>query len=179
MKGRSRVGKGPFRWGLLGAALVLPAACGASEPPQPVPPAGEAAGQVPERGGPGQGTVRFGSAYVIFGSDTVRAEVARTPEQRERGLMYRTDVPAGTGMLFIFPEEQEITFWMSNTYVSLDVAFFDSSLTVVDIQQMDARTTDYHDSRVPSMYALEVPRGWLAAHGVRLGSRARLVVLSD
>jgi uncharacterized membrane protein (UPF0127 family) len=79
-------------------------------------------------------------------------------------------------MLFVFAEEQEITFWMSNTYVSLDVAFMDANLNVVDIQQMEAQTLDYHDSRAPAMYGLEVPKGWLSAHGVRVGDRARLVV---
>lgn len=79
-------------------------------------------------------------------------------------------------MLFVFADEDVRSLWMSNTYVPLDVAFLDSSLRVVDIQQMEPETTDIHDSRAPAMYALEVPKGWLAAHGVRVGSRARLVV---
>jgi uncharacterized membrane protein (UPF0127 family) len=160
---------------LAGATLALPLGCpGNSEsPPLSSAPAGA---EQTARGQGGQGSVAFGKALVIFGRDTVVAEVAQTPEQRERGLMYRQQVPDGTGMLFVFAEEQEITFWMSNTYVSLDVAFMDANLNVVDIQQMEAQTLDYHDSRAPAMYGLEVPKGWLSAHGVRVGDRARLVV---
>jgi uncharacterized membrane protein (UPF0127 family) len=160
---------------VLGAALVLPVGCrgNAENPPLPEspPPSDQTA-----RGQGSQGSVVFGKALVIFGADTVVAEVASTPEQRERGLMYRRELPDGTGMLFVFTEEQEITFWMSNTYVSLDVAFLDANLNVVDIQQMDAETTNYHDSRRPAMYGLEVPKGWLSAHGVKVGDRARLIV---
>ena len=118
-----------------------------------------------------------GKAFVIFGADTVVAEVARSPEEREKGLMHRTTVPMGTGMLFIFPDEQYHSFWMRDTPVSLDIAFMDSDLRVIDIQQMEANSPEYHDSKGPAMYALEVPRGWMAAHEVVVGAQARLVVL--
>jgi uncharacterized membrane protein (UPF0127 family) len=79
-------------------------------------------------------------------------------------------------MLFVFPDAQERSFWMSNTYVALDVAFMDENLRITGIEQMEPETTDYHDSRGPMMYGLEVPKGWFAAHGVRVGDRARLVM---
>lgn len=115
-----------------------------------------------------------GKAWVIFGSDTVDAEVARTPEERAKGLMYRENVPAGTGMLFVFDEEGPQSFWMANTYVPLDIAFIDASYTVVDIQQMEPLTTDSHQSAAPALFALEVPKGWCAAHGVHVGSVAQV-----
>jgi uncharacterized membrane protein (UPF0127 family) len=115
-------------------------------------------------------------ALVIFGNDTVRAEVASTPGQRSQGLMNRPAIPAGTGMLFVFDDEEVRSFWMRNTLVSLDIAFMDSELRVVDIQQMEARSEDFHDSRAPAMYALEVPEGWFAANGVRVGDRAQVVL---
>ena len=163
------------RLGVLGAALMLPVGCRGNSENPPLPESPPASEQT-ARGQGGQSTVEFGRALVIFGADTVVAEVAQTPEQRERGLMYRRELPDGTGMLFVFAEEQEITFWMSNTYVSLDVAFLDANLNVVDIQQMEAETLDYHDSRAPAMYGLEVPKGWLSAHGVKVGDRAQLIV---
>jgi uncharacterized membrane protein (UPF0127 family) len=116
-----------------------------------------------------------GSAWVIFGSDTVRAEVARTSEQRARGLMYREDLPAGTGMLFVFDDLQIRSFWMQNTYVALDIAFLDMQFTVVDIQQMEALSERFHDSRLPAGLALEVPLGWFAEHSVRVGDQARII----
>ena len=74
------------------------------------------------------------TALVIFGSDTVRAEVASTAAARGQGLMYRDAVPEGTGMLFVFDREALRSFWMQNTYVALDVAFIDANFTIVDIQ---------------------------------------------
>jgi uncharacterized membrane protein (UPF0127 family) len=171
---RSSWASSRVRLWILGAALALPVGCAASSPPPSQDPG--IPGQIPERGAGGQSTVEFGKGLVIFGEDTVRAEVASTPEQRERGLMYRTDVPAGTGMLFVFPDAQERSFWMSNTYVALDVAFMDENLRITGIQHMEAESTEYHDSTGPMMYGLEVPKGWFAAHGVKVGDRAQLVM---
>src|SRR5688500_13108083 len=64
-----------------------------------------------------------GHAWIIFGADTVVAEVASTSDERAEGLMYREDVPDGTGMLFVFPDVAVRSFWMANTYVALDIAF--------------------------------------------------------
>ena len=50
-------------------------------------------------------TATAATALVIFGSDTVRAEVARTAEERGNGLMFRDAVPDGTGMLFVWDRE--------------------------------------------------------------------------
>ncbi len=115
-----------------------------------------------------------GKAWVIFGSDTVDAEVARTPDQRAKGLMYRDTVPDGTGMLFVFDQLGPQSFWMANTYVPLDIAFMDASYTVVDVQQMEPLTTDSHESGAPALFALELPEGWCAAHGVRVGTTAQV-----
>lgn len=116
-----------------------------------------------------------GHAWVIFGADTVLAEVARTPDQRAQGLMYRQEVPDGTGMLFVFDENDLRSFWMQNTYVPLDIAFLDPALTVVDIQQMAPLTTDSHESAAPAMFALEVRQGWFAEQGIAVGARAQVV----
>jgi hypothetical protein len=106
---------------------------------------------------------------VVFGADTVQAEVARTDEERASGLMFRDELPEGTGMLFVFPDQTIRSFWMQDTHVALDIAFMDASFRVVDIQQMEPLTTDRHESPSPVMYALEVPQGWFAAHGIEAG----------
>lgn len=106
---------------------------------------------------------------MIFGTDTVVAEIASTPRAHEMGLMFRDSVPDGTGMLFVFDEAEVRGFWMDNTHVDLDVAFLDPSFRVIDIQQLEAMDREVKDSRVPFMYAVEVPKGWLEAHGVEIG----------
>ena len=114
------------------------------------------------------------TAVVAFGPDTVRAEVARTPEERSRGLMYREELAPDAGMLFIFPDNAVRGFWMQNTYIPLDIAFLDPSFRIVDIQQMEPMTTEQHTGRAAFTYALEVNQGWFEAHGVRVGDLAEV-----
>jgi uncharacterized protein len=112
---------------------------------------------------------------VVFGTDTVRAEVARTPEQRERGLMYRESLEHGRGMLFVFPDVQIRSFWMKNTFIPLDIAYLDANLRIVDIQAMEPLDEDTYPSARPAMFALEVPLGWFAQAGVAVGDEAHVV----
>jgi len=113
-------------------------------------------------------------AWVIFGTDTILAEIARTPDERAQGLMYREELPDGTGMLFVFEDVQVRSFWMANTYVSLDIAYMNVSYVIVDIQQMEPLVTDSYPSVAPAMFALEVPQGWFAEHHVVVGDQARI-----
>lgn len=116
-----------------------------------------------------------GHAWVIFGADTVVAEVAATGDERADGLMYRQEVPDGTGMLFVFETSELRSFWMQNTYVALDIAFMNASYRIVDILQMEPLTTDSHESRGAAMFALEVRKGWFAEHRIRAGDQAKVV----
>jgi uncharacterized protein len=116
-----------------------------------------------------------GYAWVIFGADTVRAEVADTPEKQQQGLMFRDELDAGSGMLFVFDAETIQSFWMRDTHVPLDIAFLDRALVVVDIQQMEPMTEDLHRSAAPAMFALEVPEGWFEQEGIEPGQLARMV----
>ena len=115
------------------------------------------------------------TALVVFGGDTVRAEVANTAALRSQGLMYRERIPDGTGMLFVFEREAARSFWMQNTYVSLDIAFIDANFRIVDIQQMEARSTEVHDGARPALFALEVREGWFAEKGIEVGDRCELI----
>jgi uncharacterized membrane protein (UPF0127 family) len=116
-----------------------------------------------------------GTAWVIFGADTVVAEVARTEDERAEGLMYRQELADGVGMIFVFDDNAIRSFWMQNTYVALDIAYIDPGLVVVDIQQMEPLTTDPHQSAAPAMFALEVRKGWFAEKGIRVGAQAEVV----
>lgn len=115
------------------------------------------------------------TALVIFGADTVLAEVANTAALRGQGLMYRDSVPEGTGMLFVFDREAERSFWMQNTYVALDIAFIDADFRIVDIQQMEPESNDLHDSAGPALFALEVRQGWFAERGIAVGDQCQLI----
>ena len=130
--------------------------------------AAEARAQVVRRPAPG-------TAWVIFGTDTVLAEIASIPEQRQKGLMDRDAVPDGTGMLFVFPRMEERSFWMRNTYVPLDIAFIDDSNLVAGIKQMAALDETLTDSDIATALVLEVRQGWFAERGIEEGAAVKVV----
>lgn len=102
----------------------------------------------------------------------VEVEVARTPLQRERGLMFRRSMPAQKGMLFIFERQEVQTFWMKNTYIPLDMIFIDEAKRVVGVVENAApMTTDQRAVEAPSRYVLEVNGGFAKAHGVGPGTK--------
>ena len=96
-------------------------------------------------------------------------EVAATPASRGRGLMFRSELAQDRGMLFVFPEEKVLEFWMRNTDIPLSIAFADASGRIVRIADMEPRSEALVSSGEPARYALEVNRGWYAKHGVGSG----------
>ena len=116
------------------------------------------------------------TALVIFGSDTVRAEVARSPEERQRGLMFRNAIPEDTGMLFVFDRADTHGIWMKDTFVPLDVAFLDSTLRIINIEPLEPLDLTTKRSRGPALFALEVRQGWFADHQVEPGDQGRLII---
>lgn len=105
------------------------------------------------------------------GGHPVRAELADTPPKRERGLMARTALAPGAGMLFVYPEARERGFWMQHTLLPLSIAYLNDTGTIVHLADMEPRCTDHVPSLHPARYALEMERGWFAAHGVSVGDR--------
>ncbi|MGI9346185.1 MAG: DUF192 domain-containing protein [Gammaproteobacteria bacterium] len=110
-----------------------------------------------------------------IGHQTISVEVADTQSLRQRGLMYRTSLAAGTGMLFIFPQDynRRLCFWMRNTYVPLDIAFIRDDGRIVQVESMAPRSDQQHCSRRVLTYALELPWGWLASEGLGVGDFVR------
>jgi hypothetical protein len=104
----------------------------------------------------------------------VKVELADTPEKRERGLMFRKELPDGQGMLFLFDEEGEHSFWMKDTLIPLDLIFVDSTGKVTGIVARARPLTLEPRSGGTSRMVLEVPGGWAAANGVRVGDRMRV-----
>lgn len=110
-------------------------------------------------------TIRTASGNDI----TVAAELAVTDEQRQRGFMERRSIPDGTGMLFVFENDQILRFWMKNTPHPLSIAYIDRDGTIRDIFDMIPFSLASVVSTVSVRYALEVPQGWFAKAGVRTG----------
>ncbi len=117
-----------------------------------------------------RGSVRIVS-QVIGGRD-IPVEIARTPEQLSRGLMYRKELAPGTGMLFVYRPPRTVGMWMKNTLISLDMLFMAPSGTIIFIKQ---NTTPLSEELIqPPLrvaYVLELPAGTVAARKIDLGHR--------
>jgi uncharacterized membrane protein (UPF0127 family) len=135
---------------LLLAAALLWAACGDGTPPR-VPGA------------------LLPVEWLTVDGHRITAEVARRPDDRTRGLMFRQSLPPDHGMLFVFERESVQQFWMRNTTIPLSIAYADARgriVRIADLEPLDERPVT---SLGPARYALEMNRGWFAAHGVVAG----------
>lgn len=111
-----------------------------------------------------------GVRTVTIGTQTVTLEVASTPEEQSRGLMHRTRLAPGHGMLFVFEPPRQIAMWMKDTLIDLDAGFFDACGTLFNVRTMKRRTLDLHHSMGPAASVVEMPAGWFVRHGVVLGT---------
>jgi uncharacterized protein len=106
----------------------------------------------------------------------VRVEIADGLFEQARGLMYRRVLGENRGMLFVYTEEREHSFWMKNTKIPLSIAFIDSEKRIIDMQDMkplDDEPPSYVSAE-PAQYALEVNQGFFEKNGVKLGDRVEL-----
>lgn len=105
------------------------------------------------------------------GMHLVNAQVATTPHQRETGLMYRSEMPVGEGMLFVFESASGLCFWMKNTLIPLTAAFIAEDGTILNLEDMKPMTTDSHCAKKPARFVLEMNQGWFAKRGIREGQK--------
>lgn len=103
------------------------------------------------------------------GDERFTAWVARTPEQRERGLMYRTEMGPRQGMLFVFEDERVLSFWMKNTPLPLSIAFLSAGGEILQIESLTPFSELIVRSWRPARYALEINEGAFADAGAEVG----------
>jgi uncharacterized membrane protein (UPF0127 family) len=102
---------------------------------------------------------------------SVEVELARTPAETSRGLMYREKLAPDRGMLFLFEDEVPRTFWMKNTLVPLDIIFITAARRVLGVaENAEPLTTSPRSVPGISQYVLEVVGGFAQAHGVGPGT---------
>ncbi len=108
-------------------------------------------------------------------------EIAQTPAESERGLMYRTKIPEKQGMYFIYPKPLDpklVGFWMKNTLIPLDIAFFDSSGTIFDITTLQPCVTvncPVYSTKAVYAGALEMNAGYFSEVGMGINANIKLV----
>lgn len=106
------------------------------------------------------------------GDFTFEVELADTPKSRADGLMFRQELAPNKGMLFDFKEEREVSFWMRNTFIPLDMIFIGADGTVMNIHK-NARPQDETSipSGFPVRFVLEIPGGRSAEIGLKAGDK--------
>jgi uncharacterized membrane protein (UPF0127 family) len=113
------------------------------------------------------------------GVRTFAVELAVTDEERAKGLMFRKEVPEGYGMLFDFKQEQPVSMWMKNTYVSLDMIFIKKDGRVARIaDSTKVQSEDIISSGQPVRAVLEVVAGTAKKYGIAPGDKVAYPIFS-
>ncbi len=113
---------------------------------------------------------------VIFKTEArtlrVQVEIVKSEKDRAKGLMYRKELGAHKGMLFIFDSEEIQSFWMKNTYIPLDMIFINKKMEVVGvIENASPMTTNSRSVSNPSIYVVEVNAGYAKQYGITRGTK--------
>lgn len=125
----------------------------------------------------------FDQAQITVGPATLQAEIARTTQERKRGLMFRQELPRDQGMLFVQPPGPAV-FWMKNTAISLDLLYFDSRgrllQIIADVPPCTTPNCPLYPSQTPNIrYILEINAGEAARRGIQVGDSLQLTPKPD
>ena len=123
----------------------------------------------------GSGALARDMLRVVVGAAQFNVELARTPAQRQRGLMFRQDMPRESGMLFM-QEAGPAVFWMKNTHIPLDILYFDAEGRLLEIVAAapPCHTPEcplYPSASAAVRYILEINAGEAARRGIQTGDR--------
>ena len=104
----------------------------------------------------------------------LEVELATTFEEQSLGLMYRDKLEENGGMLFVYPRENVLSFWMKDTRIPLSIAFIKADGRIIQIESMKPYSLDTHVSKEKAKYALEMNEGWFRIHNVREGDTVKM-----
>ncbi|NIZ02551.1 DUF192 domain-containing protein [Thalassospira lucentensis] len=114
----------------------------------------------------------FERSRIMVDGEVFNVELAITPEERSRGLMFRTEMAKDAGMLFDFGRAADVSMWMKNTFISLDMLFIDANGTIVGIEQ---RTVPQSQTIIPApkpvRFVLELNGGAAERMGFEVGEK--------
>jgi len=110
----------------------------------------------------------------------VKVELALTPAEQEKGLMFRNKLDSDRGMLFVFKEGGEKNFWMKNTFVELDIIFLDKELKIIKVfhrvtpSKPEDLESESAQVSAPAFCVLELAGGVARKHGLKPGARLKI-----
>ena len=87
---------------------------------------------------------------ISIGGHTIRVELADTPAKHRRGLMYRESLGQDNGMLFIYPAEKYLKFWMKDTSIPLSIAYIGNDCRILEFHHLHPHSTDKTGSSSPA-----------------------------
>ncbi len=112
---------------------------------------------------------------VCFKNNCFKVELAVTPEEQEQGLMFRKNLNQDEGMLFVFKEEGEHSFWMKNTLIPLDIIWINQNKEVVFISENTQPCSENHCVSInpdkKAQYVLELKGGRVRDIGLKIGDK--------
>lgn len=115
----------------------------------------------------------LGAPSVELKGSRFQVEVADQPEEQIRGLMFRRELPADHGMLFVYPVAQMQSFWMKNCYLPLDIMYFDDQARLINahygVPVCRGEPCPLYSSEAPARYVLELGAGVGRALGLKPG----------
>ncbi len=107
--------------------------------------------------------------------------LAKTFEEKRKGLMYRDKIKHNEGMLFVYTYPQRLAFWMKNTKIPLDIIFFSEKLTIVEMKAnmqpgygMPDHMLDQYTSANLAKYALELNAGSIESFALEIGDKLQI-----
>lgn len=119
-----------------------------------------------------EGELQFIQAQSDSIIQKIDIEIADTPDTRTQGLMWRRSMEEKQGMLFLMEENEPQSFWMLNTYISLDIIYADENKKIVSIQaNTKPQSTDPVPSGAAAKYVVEVNAGFCKKFGLKVGDR--------
>ncbi len=165
-----RVKRLPWLAVLALVTAALAASCGDSSAAPAPSPASETTAAATPTPGPNVLTLRGADGRAA----QVTVEFAVTPEERQKGLMFRESLAPDAGMLFVFPRDNSGGFWMKDTLVPLTIAYIDASGRVQELRDGVPQDTTTLRPAAAYRYVLEVNKGWFEAHGLGVGALVEL-----
>jgi len=106
---------------------------------------------------------------ISINSVPIHVEVADTEDLRQQGLMNRSALQSGSGMIFIFEKPGTLGFWMKNTRIPLSIAFVSEEDEILNIEDMNPYDVTTVKSLGSAKCAIEVPQGWFRKNGIKSG----------
>jgi uncharacterized membrane protein (UPF0127 family) len=117
---------------------------------------------------------RLQTMKLYLAMQELTAELALKPTEIYTGMMWRTNMPEGDGMLFVFADATPRSFYMKNTYVPLSIAYIDTEGVIQEIHDLQPRDETPVPSKADNIqFVLEVPQGWFKRHNVSPGTVVR------